>query len=148
MTIVAASTTAVAIGPTILALLPIAGVTVMVIAGLIGAWIQGRREHKWWVREQRYEAYTRTVQIGGTVRAVATEIVAIVRNIQAGTISENKREATAVRLQERTAQLNELGDAVSERMAPLVILGPKTVSDVYVASSTRWGRPKRWIWTR
>jgi hypothetical protein len=85
------------------------------------------------VREQRYEAYTRTDHIGNTVRAVATEIVAIVRDIQAGKISENKREATAARLQERTAQLNELGDAVSERMAPLVILGPKTVSDAYVA---------------
>lgn len=133
MTIAAASMTTVAIDPAILALLPIVGVTLTIVAGLVGAWIQGRREHERWVREQRYEAYTRTVHIGSTVRAVAAEIVAIVRDVQAGNISENKRQVTAARLQERTAHLNELGDAVAERMAPLVILGPKTVSDAYGA---------------
>lgn len=142
MTFAAASTTTVAIDPTVLALLPISGVALTIIAGLVGAWIQSRREHKRWVREQRYEAYTRTIHVGSTVRAVATEIVAIVRDIQKGKIPESKRESTAARLKERTAHLNALSDAVSERMAPLVILGPKTVSDAYVALIESMGPPE------
>lgn len=142
MMLAAASMTTVAIDPTVLALLPIAGVTLTIIAGLVGAWIQGRREHKRWLREQRYEAYTRTVHVASTVRAVATEVVAIVHDVQAGTIPESKRESTAAKLTERTAQLNELNDTASERMAPLVILGPKTVSDAYVALIDAMGPPE------
>lgn len=31
--------------------------------GLIGAWMQGRREHSRWVREQRFEAYQRALRL-------------------------------------------------------------------------------------
>ncbi|TFD04117.1 hypothetical protein [Cryobacterium sp. TMT1-66-1] len=34
------------------------GALVVALAGLLGAFIQGRREHSKWVREQRYTAYT------------------------------------------------------------------------------------------
>jgi len=54
----AAATESVALDPTALALLSIfGGVAVTVVAGFIGAWIQGRREHSRWVRSQRYIAY-------------------------------------------------------------------------------------------
>lgn len=51
------ATTTVAIDPTLLALLPITGVVLTIFAGLVGAAIQGKREHAKWVRERRYETY-------------------------------------------------------------------------------------------
>lgn len=52
-----AAESAVAIDPTVLALLTIFGsVTVTVLVGLIGAWLQSKREHARWLRERRYEA--------------------------------------------------------------------------------------------
>jgi len=45
--------------PTLLALLSIfGGVAVTVVAGLVGAWIQGRREHRRWLRDRRLEAWS------------------------------------------------------------------------------------------
>ncbi|WP_442576346.1 hypothetical protein ACSBPH_04175 [Microbacterium sp. F51-2R] len=44
--------------PTLLALLSIfGGAALTIIAGFVGAWIQSRREHQKWLREQRYLAY-------------------------------------------------------------------------------------------
>jgi predicted benzoate:H+ symporter BenE len=43
--------------PTLL-LTALGGAVVAALAGIIGAIIQGRREHSKWVREQRYTAYT------------------------------------------------------------------------------------------
>lgn len=49
-----------AIDPTFLAILGIfGGAALAAIAGLIGAAIQGRREHSKWVRERRFDAYSR-----------------------------------------------------------------------------------------
>lgn len=33
------------------------GAAIAVVGGLIGAWIQGRREHKMWLRQRRFELY-------------------------------------------------------------------------------------------
>lgn len=49
--------------PLLLALLPLAGVAVTVLAGLFGAWIQGRREHSRWIQETRYHAYVTFLQM-------------------------------------------------------------------------------------
>lgn len=37
----------------------IGAASLTVVGGLIGAWIQGRREHDRWLRERRFEAYTK-----------------------------------------------------------------------------------------
>lgn len=42
-----------------LLLTALGGAAVTAAAGVLGAWVQGRREHKRWVRERRYEAYVR-----------------------------------------------------------------------------------------
>lgn len=136
------STDAVLIPPAVLALIPVVTVLLTIAAGLLGAWIQGRREHARWVRERRYEAYVSAVDTASLARAVATEVVDIVGDIKAGKISEDKREATAARLTERMAYLSGLSDAVSERMAPLVILGPQSVGDAYVAVLDAMGPPE------
>lgn len=40
-------------------LVALGGAAVAALAGLFGAWIQSRREHAKWVRERRYDAFTR-----------------------------------------------------------------------------------------
>lgn len=50
--------TTVAIDPTLLALLPVVGVLLTIIAGLIGATVQRRGERAKWLRERRLEAYS------------------------------------------------------------------------------------------
>lgn len=101
--------------------------------GLFGAWIQSRREHRKWLNEKRYDAYVQAVDIASTVRGVATEVVTSVNALKDGTLAPEDVEPTGAKLQERMATLSELNDAVPERMAALVILGPKSVSDAYVA---------------
>ena len=63
----AASTNAVTIDPTLLALIPVATALMAIIAGVVGAWMQSRREHSRWVRERRYEAYTELDEALGRV---------------------------------------------------------------------------------
>lgn len=43
------------VDPTVLAL--ISGASTAAVIGLLGAWIQSRREHSKWLRERRFEAY-------------------------------------------------------------------------------------------
>lgn len=112
------------------------------LGGLVGAAIQGRREHRRWLRERRYEAFVSAVDTASIVRSVATEVVDLVNKVRANEIPPDKHEATAARLTERMAYLGSLGDATSERMAPLVILGPKSVSDAYVAIVDAMGPPE------
>lgn len=51
----------VTIDAALLALIPIVTVVLTIVAGLVGAWIQGRREHNRWLREQRYTAFVETI---------------------------------------------------------------------------------------
>ena len=77
-----AETTA-AINPTELSLLSIfGGVALTVVAGFIGAWIQGRREHFKWQRDQRLKAYgdflaATDVYLGAAHRGDDTELPAV-----------------------------------------------------------------------
>jgi hypothetical protein len=142
MILVAGQTDAVTIDPTLLALIPIVSVLLTIGAGLVGAAIQGRREHRRWLRERRYEAYTHAFDIASTVRAVAIEVVDTVQAIEADKVPLDMREATAARLAERMAYLSGLSDDVSERMAPLVILGPEAVGNAYVALVDSMGPPE------
>ncbi len=54
---VSSATETVAIDPTLLALIPVLTVVLTIIAGLTGAWIQGRRERARWLRERRLQVY-------------------------------------------------------------------------------------------
>jgi NhaP-type Na+/H+ or K+/H+ antiporter len=46
-----------AVEPLLFFVTALGGATVAVIGGLVGAWIQSRREHAKWVRERRFESY-------------------------------------------------------------------------------------------
>lgn len=58
------------------ALVPvIVGGLLALVGGLIGAWVQGRREHSRWVREQRFEAYQRALRFIEHMRALGNNPV-------------------------------------------------------------------------
>ncbi|WP_434970378.1 hypothetical protein [Microbacterium sp. bgisy207] len=43
--------------------------------GLLGAWIQGRREHRRWIREQRFDAYQRALRLIEHIRGLGFDPV-------------------------------------------------------------------------
>jgi hypothetical protein len=47
----------------VILLTALGGAIVAALAGLLGAWLQSRREHDMWVRERRFEAYTLYMQV-------------------------------------------------------------------------------------
>lgn len=68
-------TSASPIDPTILALLSIfGGALLTAVAGLVGALIQGRREHQRWVRERRYDAYLAYLKAEDAYRLLEREM--------------------------------------------------------------------------
>lgn len=74
-----------AMDATLLSLLSIfGGVALTIVAGLIGAWIQGRREHAKWHRDQRLVAYGDLLSatdnyLGAAARNDVTELPAVIR---------------------------------------------------------------------
>lgn len=118
----------IAIDPTLLALLPFAGVLVTVLVGLFGAWVQGRREHARWIREQRYEAFVR-------VLGAIDDFDTFYRN--STNPSEYQKMRDVLRFGgDKVKQLISAEDAASSLMArfdeavtPVVILGPDSVRD-------------------
>lgn len=73
------------VDPIVLSLLSIfGGVALTVLAGFIGAWIQGRREHSKWQRDQRLGAYGDFLSatdnfLGATFRDDEAGLPAVVR---------------------------------------------------------------------
>lgn len=69
--------------PIVLSLLSVfGGVALTVVAGFIGAWIQGRREHSKWQRDQRLKAYSEfiaanDVYLGAGHRGDQSELPAV-----------------------------------------------------------------------
>ena len=58
------------------ALVPVVvGGLLALVGGLIGAWVQGRREHSRWVREQRFEAYQRALRFIERMRGLGYDPV-------------------------------------------------------------------------
>lgn len=100
------------IEPALVAILPLAGVVLTLIAGLVGAWIQGRREHEKWIREQRYEAFI----------AVATGIQRW-RAIDRHTYDEQG----LVIDQSSHERMPDFYEVLIEEAVPLWVLGPSEV---------------------
>lgn len=74
-----------ALEPIVFSLLSIfGGVVLTILAGLIGAWIQGRREHSKWQRDQRLKAYGNLLAatdnfLGAAHRGDETELPSMAR---------------------------------------------------------------------
>lgn len=116
---------AVVIDPTALALLSIfGGVIVTALVGLLGAWIQSRREHSRWLRERRFDAITKAFAITKGFDLNRSKVMKIVER-------EGKDENDP-RVRALLDQADELYTTVAEGLAPIAILGPAEVSNAYM----------------
>lgn len=98
-------TVAPAIDPTLLALLSIfGGVLVTVGAGLLGAWIQGRREHRTWLRAERLTAYA--------------AFLSVVEDAAGAMVFRRLRHPSVAKIAEE----------MQRSMASVLLVGPKEVS--------------------
>lgn len=107
------------------------GVLLTIIATLVGAWIQSRREHRVWLRDRRLEAYAdlnRMHQDGDHLKAEQRRVA-------------SSETATPQQAQAVLEQLERWEEGVSAAAARVNILGP----DEVIASSDRllglWDTP-------
>lgn len=127
--------------PTLLALLSIfGGAALTVIAGFIGAWIQGRREHKKWLREQRLNAYLQALAFVRGIIVARIQIEALRDQVNKRKQPGEADPANAAHLQQIRETLDRVGEnlnampeRISEVMAPLGILGPPAVESAMSA---------------
>jgi len=98
------------------------GAALTALAGLFGAWLQGRREHKKWVRERRFEAFT-------AAESVFTQLtfmdVRLTRYSEAG-----DRKSFDALVREREDFVTKMIGGV---LAPLELLGPAAVVEAQMA---------------
>lgn len=104
--------------PTLLAILSIFGGAVVAgFFGFFGAWVQGRREHTRWIREQRLDAYLKLVALHNEITSAEIARAALRPDSKAGS----------------NEYVNNLLVGLSERfpaaVAPLAILGPGPVNE-------------------
>ena len=108
-------------------LLPVVvGGLVAVIGGFVGAWIQGRREHKKWLRERRFDAFVAVRSLIDRYEEVAVGARELKALSAAASVD---RAAFAERAERGIAQLAEVRKNYLEAQAPLMILGPRAVID-------------------
>ncbi|WP_457098830.1 hypothetical protein [Microbacterium sp. P5_E9] len=94
----------------------VAGVVLTVVAGFIGAWIQGRREHTKWVKEKRYEAYVEVWALNHM----------LTNNRRALRSAQAKGDQAGV--DRYSARLDDLNATFERAGAPLNVLGPEEVT--------------------
>ncbi|MDQ1218142.1 hypothetical protein [Microbacterium arborescens] len=126
-------TATIAIDPTLLALLPFIGVIVTVLVGLFGAWVQSRREHARWVREQRFEAYVR-------VRAIITRLEYTDADHKLADLRRGADDHDLESARQRLSEVDDYKEALLtiradffDATVPLTILGPASVDDATTA---------------
>lgn len=113
--------------PTLLALFSILGVGLTIIAGFVGAWIQGRREHNRWLREQRYEAFANMLALTGKIAKMWADVDVLEERAAAANAAgepTDKLLQSLVQLRERAEKAYATFD---DAAAPLLILGPTSV---------------------
>lgn len=132
---------AAAFDPTVLALLSIfGGAALTALAGLVGWLLQGRREHKRWLRDQRRELFIEVlavidhmIQVSSRVIALEAKIPALTSKfppLQPNSTHDAAREIETARteLEELRAQTHNLAERLNGLRAPMSILGSKKVT--------------------
>lgn len=101
------------------------GALVAAGAGLTGAAIQARQEHRRWLRERRYEAFARTYALLKGFDLNWSKQMKIATKHDPSTPNSADDLDRIKRLQE---EADELYTTVATEMAPLLILGPSNVA--------------------
>jgi hypothetical protein len=108
----------------------VVGGLIAVGGGFVGAWIQGRREHKKWLREKRLEAYVPTI-------AFLTEYELILSGVSdhrsrvdgvIGSVSAAEAEELRSGLEPEEARAMEYRERVPREMAAITVLGPESLA--------------------
>lgn len=116
-------------------------------AGFIGAWVEAKREHRRWLRERRYEAYTRVFALiqgfslnAGKFEKIATRKVSI--RSRTFLPRSNKRQVRQLRadpeIQALDAHADRLFNSVADVLAPVLLLGPERVTRHAVRMQTAY----------
>lgn len=115
--------------PTLLAVLSsLSGVAITAAAGFIGAWIQGRREHQKWLRDQRYEAFVRLLVLMRSIVAARKEMHHLSEKIQeAKSKGVPLNESTAAEFTAFRQRFDETAERFGEVAAPMRLLGTSGV---------------------
>lgn len=108
------------------------------VAGtFVGAAIESRREHRRWLRERRYEAYTRAFALiqGFSLNAHKVEKIAVRKVLNRGrsnVLRSHKRRLREVQNDPKIRALDDyadrLYDSVADALAPIQLLGPLHVT--------------------
>lgn len=136
--ILAATAAPVTIDPALLAIIPIVTALLTIVAGLVGAWIQARREHNKWLRETRFRAFTESI----------AAIDAFSHHVR-GMTEKPKVKGEQTLLQMRLSVLGDAAsqkrylleesdrrmDRIDEAFAPLQVLGPDAIREALVEYS-------------
>lgn len=117
------------IDPTALALLSIfGGVAITVIGGFIGAWIQGRREHRKWLRDQRYEAFVRLLVLMRGIVSTGKSLNRLIEEVnEAAAKGEQPKASTVAALNGLQKKVDETFERFGEVAAPMRLLGSSNV---------------------
>lgn len=118
------------IDPTLLAVLSIfGGVAVTALAGLLGAWIQGRREHKRWLREHRFAAYLQMIDVITAMHDVPALLRAYIAGAPGGSLEElSQSDQDELRKQAKGVDTKSLLVQFQEARGIFYLLGPESVS--------------------
>lgn len=112
--------------PTLQALLAIfGGALIAALAGLAGAAIQGRREHKRWLRERRYEAFVRAYALIKGFDLNTSKQKKIAARLLSASETDGREEEDLKTLQD---EADALFGTVTTELAPILVLGPASVA--------------------
>ena len=110
-----------ALGPVVV------GGLLALIGGLVGAVIQAGREHRKWLRERRLDAYLKFLAIEHHITVIGADLEMVRTQIESET---GEARAHAIEhVKKLMAKLEALGGALPEHVTPILLLGPKSVSD-------------------
>lgn len=108
-------------------LLVIVGAAAAALGGIIGAAIQGAREHRRWIRERRYEAFQTARLAAERYRDLGRVVTALKAMPPPEDAADRDRQLR--KAAEAKAQHEALRDSMDEAFTPLLILGPQSVME-------------------
>lgn len=133
MLLLAAEAAPVAVHWPVILLSALGGALLTALFALLGAWINSRRQHAAWVREKRFEYFSRILGHLMDISVQDTERVAAVERLRAldptdegATQAIDREEAI---LAQTKARFDKVRDRISQDSAPVLILGPQAVRE-------------------
>lgn len=123
--------------PLIAVVLALLTAAVGVVGALVGASIESRREHRRWLRERRYEAYTRAFALIQSFSLNADKVEKIALRKVPGhgrtkVLWSPKRQLRKVQKDPKIQALDDVADrlydSVADVLAPIQLLGPLHVT--------------------